>query len=413
MAQVDMNDPVVKAIVGARVKLLLEKPFFGTLATRLEMVDGSKWCKTAATDGRKLYYNREFVKAQSMAQLLFLCGHEVLHCVYDHLGRRGSRDPKIWNMANDYIVNYTLIKEGVGKMPDGGLYDERYTDMMTSEEVYDLLIANSTTVKMTLDEHINMDSGGDGDDEGNGDGDGNTVEVRVMGKDGPPKLTEDDLNQIRNEIRAATLQAAQAVGAGKTPAGVRRLIDAFTKPKMDWRQLLETHIKSTLKDDYTFQRVNRRTWSGGGNAVFPGMSNAETIDIAISIDTSGSMTDDMLRDFLGEVKGIMEMFSDFKITLWTFDCSIHNPQVFTMENLDDILTYDPKGGGGTTFEVNWEYMKDNDIMPQRFVMFTDGYPNMGWGDPDYVDTLFVMHGTTSIVAPFGISTYYEEKPARK
>ncbi len=247
MAQVDMNDPVVKAIVGARVKLLLEKPFFGTLATRLEMVDGSKWCKTAATDGRKLYYNREFIKAQSMAQLLFLCGHEVLHCVYDHLGRRGSRDPKIWNMANDYIVNYTLIKEGVGKMPDGGLFDERYTDQMTSEEVYDLLIANSTTVKMTLDEHINMDSGGDEDGDGDGDGQGKEVEVRVMGKDGPPKLTEEDLQQIRNEIRAATLQAAQAVGAGKTPAGVRRLIDAFTKPKMDWRQLLETHIKSTSR----------------------------------------------------------------------------------------------------------------------------------------------------------------------
>lgn len=404
MAILDLNDPVIKAIVEARVKLLLEKPFFGTLATRLELMDGSKWCKTAATDGRKLYFNREFIKAQTKAQLLFLCGHEVLHCVYDHLGRRGSRDPKIWNMANDYIVNYTLVKEGVGKMPDGGLFDERYTDMMTSEEVYDLLIANSTTVKMTLDEHISMDSG-EGDD-GDGDGDG-SVEVRVMGRDGPPKLTEDDLNQIRNEIRAATLQAAQSVGAGKTPAGVRRLIDAFTHPKMDWRTLLETHIKSTIKDDYTFQKVNRRSWSCG--AMFPGMNLMDTIDIAVAIDTSGSMSDDMLRDFLGEVKGIMEAFRDFKLTLWTFDTQVYGSKLFTAENLHEIMEYDPKGGGGTLFEANWEHMKDEGIEPQRFVMFTDGYPGNSWGDSEYCDTLFVMHGTTSIVAPFGISAYYDTK----
>jgi predicted metal-dependent peptidase len=82
----NLDDPVVKAIVAARVNLLLEKPFFGTLATRLTLVDASSWCKTAATEGRHFYYNREFIKSLTPAQLRFLIGHEVLHVVYDHMG---------------------------------------------------------------------------------------------------------------------------------------------------------------------------------------------------------------------------------------------------------------------------------------------------------------------------------------
>lgn len=396
------NDPVVKAITTARIKLLLEKPFFGNLATRLIIKEADDWCKTAATDGRHLYYNREFIKGLTPAELLFLLGHEVLHCVYDHLGRRGGRDPKVWNMANDYIVNYTLTKENVGKMPAGGLYDDKYNDTMTSEEVYNLLMKNSTTIKMTLDQHIDPQSGQPDDSDGEG---GKQVEVRVMGENGPPKLTEAEMQEIRNEIKSATMQAAQAVGADKTPAGVKRLIDAFTKPKMDWRSLLETHMKSSIKSDYTFQRMNRRSWSLG--AILPGMDFMDTVKLAIAIDTSGSMTDEMLRDFLGEVKGIMDTFQDFELTLWTFDTQVYNPQRFTMENADEILTYDPKGGGGTLFEVNWDYMKEEGLQPERFVMFTDGYPGNTWGDENYVDTLFVIHGGFTGEAPFGITAYYD------
>ena len=405
----NLNDPVVYAIVSARVKMLLEKPFFGALATRLQIVDASSWCKTAATDGRHLYYNRAFVAGLTPAQLMFLLGHEVLHCVYDHMGRRGTRDPKLFNMANDYIVNYTLVKEKMGDMPPGGLFDEKYTDHMTSEEVYDLLMKNSTTIKITLDEHLEMAGPGDEDGDGAG-GEGNQVEVRVMGKDGPPKLTEEDIQQIRNEVRAATMQAAQSVGAGNVPAGVKRLIEEFTQPKMDWRTLLDSHLKSTIKDDFTFQKISRRSLAGlgsGNESIMPGQSTLETIDIAVAIDMSGSISQEQARDMLSEVKGIMETFGDFRLHLWTFDTRVYGYKLFTANNLDEILEYDPQGGGGTSFECNWDYMKEHQIEPERFVMFTDGYPGYGWGDEDYVDTLFVIHGNTSIVAPFGLTAYYE------
>jgi predicted metal-dependent peptidase len=271
--------------------------------------------------------------------------------------------------------------------------------------VYELLMANSTVVKMTLDDHLEMAGPGDGA------GEGQTVEVRVMGKDGPPTLTEEDLQQIRNEVRAATMQAAQSVGADSVPAGVKRLIEEFTQPKMDWRTLLDSHIKSTIKDDFTFQKISRRSLAGmgsGNETIMPGQSTLETIDIAVAVDMSGSISKEQARDMLSEVKGIMETFGDFRLHLWTFDTRVYGYKLFTANNLDEIMEYDPQGGGGTSFECNWDYMKEHQIEPERFVMFTDGYPGYGWGDPDYVDTLFVIHGTTSIVAPFGLTAYYEE-----
>lgn len=409
---------VYREIVAARVKLLFDKPFFGNLATRLNAMEVT-WCNTAATDGRNLYYNRKFIKGLTKDQLLFLIGHEVLHCVYDHLGRRGGRDPKIWNMANDYIVNYTLKAEKVGIMPEVGLYDPKYTDEMSSEELYELLKKNSVTIKMPLDEHLDL-AGGEGDDDGKGDGDkdgdgngsGGSVEVTVMGKDGPPKLTPEDIQKIRNELRAAVIQNVQSLGAGNVPAGVRRMIHDLIEPKMDWRTLLDAHIRSAVKDDYTYQRLSRRTWAAGG-ALLPAQNFMETIEVDVSIDASGSMSEQMLRDILSEVKGIMQTFGDFKLRVWTFDTKVYLDSVveFTPENIDDIDSYPLLGGGGTQFECNWEYMKREDIEPHRFVMFTDGYPGGSWGDELYCDTLFVIHGNKTIVAPFGMTAYYEEKQA--
>ena len=447
MAMVDLNDPVVKEIVQARVYLLFNQPFFGNLATRLQLVDATSWCPTAATDGRKLYYNREFIKKLNRNELVFLIGHEILHAVYDHLGRRGSRDPQLWNMAADYIVNYTLVKENIGDMIKGGLYSEKYTDVMTSEEVYNHLKANSVQIQMPLDMHLEHEKdkkkdkqnqkqkgkgekgdkgdedgeGGSGDEEGedgdeDGDGQGNgkgNATVTVMGEgDGPPSLSEEDLEQIRNEVKSAVISAAQSVNAGSVPAGVRRMIEELTEPKMDWRELLEMHIKSAIKDDYTFRRLAKSSWGIsqmlGRRIILPGQNDAEKIDVVVTIDTSGSMSQQMLSDFLGEVKGIMEMFPDFMLRLFTFDTKVYDYMEFTPENIEEILTYPMSGGGGTMFECVFDFLKKQDIEPNKLVFMTDGYPGGSWGDEDFCDTLFVIHGSHSIVPPFGAVAYYDD-----
>ncbi len=396
---------VREKLITARIALLLKAPFFGNLATRLKLENADEWCPTAATDGRKFYYNSEFINKMPAKQVEFLMGHEVLHCVYDHMGRRGDRDPRVWNIADDYCVNQDLLDQRIGEKIPVGLFDTKYKGM-SAEEVYDDLMKNAKTIslddleKMLLDEHLD----GEGDNEGDGDGDSEGGDKEGKGK-GRPTLTEAEKKAIRDEIKEAMMAAAQTCAAGQLPAGVRRLIKDLTAPQLDWRTLLMQQIQSTMRADYTWSRASRKGWDM--DAVMPGSDWDKEIDICVSIDASGSMSDAMLRDILSEVKGIMESYTNFRLHLWSFDTEVYNATVFTADNLDDIMDWEVGGGGGTSFEANWEFMRDNDIVPKKFVMFTDGYPGNGWGDEEYCDTLFVIHGNKTIEAPFGITTYYE------
>jgi len=397
-AQVDAQ--VCEKIIGARIALLLKAPFFGNLATRLKVVNADDWCPTAATDGRNLYYNTEFLKKMPAKQLEFLIGHEVLHLVYDHMGRAGERDKRLFNVAADYCVNQDLLDQKIGEKIPVGLFDTKYRGW-SAEEVYDDLYKNADKIsiedleEMLLDEHL------DGDDSDNGDGEGEERE----GKGGRPKLTEEEKKQIRDEIKEAVMTAAQTVGAGNLPSGVKRLIKDLTEPQLNWRELLQQQIQSTIRADYSWTRPSRRGWHI--DAVLPGNDLEKEIDICVAIDASGSMSDDMLKDILSEVKGIMQSYNSFKLHLWSFDTEVYNTTVFTAENIDEIMEWEVGGGGGTMFEANWQYMIDNDIVPKKFVMFTDGYPGDGWGDENYCDTLFVIHGSTTITAPFGLTAYYD------
>ena len=106
----------------------------------------------------------------------------------------------------------------------------------------------------------------------------------------------------------------------------------------------------------------------------------------------------------------MQQFKDFRLRVWTFDTQVYAESFkeFTPMNADEIKDYNIIGCGGTDFECNWNFMEDNDINPDKFVMFTDGYPFGSWGNEAYCDTLFVIHGNDRIIPPFGEHAYYEK-----
>ena len=401
-----LDREIREKLITARVGLLLRASFFGNLATRLKLVNADEWCPTAATDGRNFYYNSRFVDMLKPKEVEFLFGHEVLHCVYDHFGRRGDRDPQLFNIANDYCVNADLKKHRVGEFITSVpcLYDPKYQDM-SSEEIYDILYENAEKIDIgslidkMLDEHL--------DGEGDGEGPGKDGDKPGSGM-GRPKLSAEERQKIKDEFKEAVLAAAAASdGAGNLPAGVKRIIQDMTAPKMNWRELIRMQLESTIKSDYTWLRSSRRGWHM--DAVMPGMKLEPMIDIAISIDASGSMGEAILKDVLSEVAGIMEQFPNYRIHVVSFDTEVYNPQQFDSENLDDITEYEVMGGGGTDFDCVFNYFKENEIEPKRHIMFTDGYPCGSWGDENYCDTVFIMHGTTSIVPPFGQFAYYEEE----
>ena len=391
-------------LITARIGLLLKAPFFGQLATRMTLTNADAWCGTAATDGRKFYYNSEFVDKMPLKQLEFLVGHEILHAVYDHMGRRGDRQPRLSNIAADYCVNQDLVEQRIGEKISVCpiLFDNKFKGM-SYEEVYDYLYQNANKIdikqleQMLLDEHLE-----DGDDQ---DGPGGNGKDNKDGK-GRPVLSKEERDAIRDEIKGAVIAAAQSAGAGNLPSGVKRLLKDLTEPVIGWKELLQQQIQSLAKNDYTWARPSRRGWHI--DAILPASKPGEMIDVCIALDQSGSISEADSKAFLSEIKGIMESFEEYRITIWCFDTEIYNMQSYTSDNIGDIMEYEPQGGGGTDFMANWEFMKEHNIEPKKFIMFTDGVPFGEWGEESYCETVWIIKGNPGCEPPWGIWAHYED-----
>jgi predicted metal-dependent peptidase len=402
------TDPNVDAqarerLITARIGLLLKHSFFGNLATRLTLTNADEWLTTAATDGRKFYYNSRFVMMLKQKEVEFLVGHEVLHVVYDHLGRRIDRDPEIWNIANDYAVNADLKKHKVGEMITTVpcLYEKKYENW-ASEDIYEDLMKNVQYISIDdlLDQMLDDHLDGDGDESEDGDGNENR-----KGK-GRPKLSDAEKEEIRQEMKQAILNAAQQSEAGSMPAGVERLIKQMTDPVMPWRELIQTNLTSAIKSDYTWMRPSRRSWHM--DAIMPGMNPGEEIDVDIYIDMSGSISNKQGMQFLSEVAGMMDAFDGYNLRVTCFDTKCYNTQEFSSENMENIEEYELHGGGGTDFDCIFDDLKEAGRVPNRLIVFTDGYPFGSWGDADYCDTTWIIHGDPNPNPPFGTYAIYDD-----
>jgi len=394
-------------LISARVGLLLRHSFFGNLATRLKLTNADEWLATAATDGQKFYYNSRFIMLLKPKEVEFLVGHEVLHVVYDHMGRIGSRDPQMFNIANDYAVNADLKRHGVGTFITSVpcLYEKKY-DGKPSEEIYDDLMKNvkqidiNSLLDQMIDDHLE-DEG-----EGNGEGEGEEGGEESKGK-GRPKMSPEERERLRQEMKQAIISAASTCEAGQLPLGVERLIKQHTDPVMPWRELIQTNLISAIRADYSWMRPSRRGWHM--DAIMPGMNPGEEIDVVVSLDMSGSISNSQAQAFLGEIGGMMDAFDGYKVHVFCFDTNTYNPQDFNSDSMDTIDEYEPQGGGGTDFDCIFEYLKENAIDPKRLIVFTDGYPCGSWGDPEYCDTTWIIHGDKNPNPPFGTFALYDDK----
>lgn len=394
----DFAEAMDKIIV-ARVSAMFDQPFWGRIVPRLEVQDVTDegWCPTAATDGTHLFINRDFVNALPNAkQVLFLIAHEIGHCVFDHFGRRGDRDPEIWNWAGDFKINSVLIKARVGEritiVPI--LYDPKYDDLCT-EEIYDELIKNPPpNMPRTLDVHLDISKDGE-------PGKGKSA----------PKISEEQAKAIKDQFRQAVLDAAQQAGMDKVPGAIRELIKEFTEPQINWRELIRQTVQSMVKADYTWMRPNKKMWGTG--IYLPGSNYDDTVDLGVAVDISGSINTAIFRNIFSEINGIMDQFRGFRIKVWSFDTSVTEPHDYTEENREELLNYPLRPGGGTDFMCNWTWMRENQIEPKKLIVITDGYPFGDWGIDGYCDTVFIIHGSNDIKPPFGSWAYYNPKKEHK
>lgn len=414
-------------MVVARSILLKDQPFWGILALGLTLVEDDQCIlPTMATDGLHLIYNASFVRKLKKGELIFAIAHEIEHCIYKHVGgltRRAGRHKRLWNIAGDYVINLELVKARVGKKIEtiGILVDEKF-DNMSTEEVYDYFIQHPDEVpdQGSFDLHIEIevvpDDQFDGSQEGGGDPNSGKYRVRMKQSD----FEKMDAKWKQQVVQAASAQKEHddrtGNSAGNLPAFVQRMLEDLATPRINWRHALQRYVRAVLMRGYSYDRPHKATFHTG--LTIPGFRTRKNeLDCAVCIDTSGSVSQAQLAVFLGELDGIMQSFGAFHIKAWVFEGTVNENSVTDFKKhgsgtWDDIKKFLPKvtGGGGTNYEDNWRYMKENRIKPRLLLMLTDGYPVGSWGDPGYCPTIFMMFGNAERTKPpFGIGIHYEDE----
>jgi predicted metal-dependent peptidase len=402
-----MTDDVETKLSAARTRLILDKPFLGALVLRLPMVAGDpKWCKSTATDARTFYYNKQYIDSLSLAQTQFVLAHEALHCALSHFARRQHRVKHRWDLACDFAVNPLLIKDGLTPTPDA-LYIEQF-DGMTAEEIYPNLDDNMDEEPQDqhlYDEQNESDSdrnqgeglGDQGDNprqEGEGSGREGELDQNAGGAPQPPPLSETEKQNLAVQWQQRLAGAAQqAMQAGKMGAAMARMVDHMLQPQLPWRMLLARYMSAIARDDYSYMRPSRRE----GDAIFPSLRSSQ-VDMTIVLDTSGSVDDDEIAQFLGEVNAIKGQLRA-RITVHACDAELSAEGPWTFEAWEDIeLPDELHGGGGTSFVPAFEWANRLDHQPDLFVYFTDAEGEFPQAEPPY-PVLWLVKGKATV--PFG------------
>ena len=347
----------------ARTELVLRYPFFGKLALQLELVESDQF-ETMATDGQRLYYNREWVLSITHKERVGVIAHEVLHVVFKHHLRRNNRDKYFWNVAGDYVINDVLFEDGF-VLPEGGLYDSKYSGWST-EKVYDDVYQQ----KDDPDSPFYMNG------EGEGEGEGKSMpsmcgEVIDAVNDNGDALSDADKKELEREISVSVLQAVQsAKGIGDKGGAFTKMINSYKEDKVDWEDVLANHMLDNLvPSDYNFNNPDRRFIYQ--DMYLPSVEKEPNQNIAIAIDTSGSIYEDTKAMFLDAINNIIDVGKPAKISL--LYCDNHIQEVKTFHKGEKI-TLDHLWGGGTDYEPVFKYIDkelDNDI--SYLVYLTDGY----------------------------------------
>lgn len=345
-------------ITKAKVVLISDHPFFGALLMRYPIVEDSKRCPTMATDGRRVWYNDTFTSSLTRQECTGVLAHEACHIAFLHHLRIGTRNPMLWNVACDFAINL-ILKESGFTLPANGLIDQKYAGM-SAEHIYDLLIDDIKNGKIKI---VYVD--------GTSDGTGRSViKAQDWGDvEMPEGMSESERSAEEAETRVRVLQAAEtAKSRGKLPAAFQGLINEFLEPKVNWRDRLRTFIGGNRPDDYSYRRPNRKHMILS-NLYLPTVEYTGAGTVVIGVDSSGSVSNLELAQFLGEIKAIhSEMRPDALYILWV-DTQIHHVGFYgPNDEFDDNKRY---ACGGTVLRPAFDWVEENGVKPDSFIFLTD------------------------------------------
>jgi len=396
-----MSDDIETRLSAARTRLILDRPFLGALVLRLPMkATKPERCKTIGTDVRALYYNPEYISQLSLEQTQFVLAHEALHCALSHFARREHRVKQRWDVACDLAINPLLIQDGL-KPPPGILLKSGFEGMM-AEEIYPYI--DEDTEDETHDDHFydkentsrDSSAGGqsqEGDqDSGRGSDRDEDSEPEQGGQ--PQPLSESEQEQLAVQWRQRLAGAAQqARQAGKLGAAMMRLVDHLLQPQLPWRMLLARYMTAVARDDYSYQRPSRRE----GEAILPTLKSAQ-VNITVVLDTSGSIHDTEMQDFVTEIDAIKGQVRA-RLIMHACDAALCRNGPWVYEPWEAFsLPEGIYGRGGTRFTPVFEWLDQETLKPDLLVYFTDARGEFPKTEPDY-PVLWLVKGRGKV--PWG------------
>ena len=335
---------------------------------------------TAATDGLSIYYNPAFFLGLPAAQQIGVVIHETLHVAYLHMDRAFSLDMDVFNQAADHVINLQIIKHGF-QLPEWVLKDERFEGMST-EQVYKILIQ----------ENKNNPSGG---------------QPNPMGGDLLPAPKGETKESIKKKVEQILVQAVirakqEKAPPGSIPGDLGIEIDKLLNPKLPWQRILQRYVKAQAKEDYSWRRPNRRYFP---DKILPSLFSERLIDLAIAVDTSGSVSDHEFRHMVSEICSIFKMMKPEKITLLQFDTKLHTET--RIKSIRELLACKFTGRGETRVEPIMDWAEKH--KPQVMLVFTDGGFRIPQGYTKQTEsrTLWLIHNEPNYTAPFGKTVHYE------
>ena len=391
-----------KKVTQARTTLLLDKPWFGSLALRLHPV-ATTAIPMMGTDGTMLFYNPDWIEHTDSRVIIGTIAHEVLHCALLHVYRIGHRDTFRWNMACDYAINPLLIEDGF-KLPDGILDDAQYHGM-SAEQIYVKLPEPDPNRKPQPDfqppqtpkpgdgpsqpggPNPSSDPGDSGDGQGQGQGDGQDND----GDSSPEQMTAEDW-QIATEQ-----QTLAGNKGGTTPGFMRRELDRLRESRTDWRTILRRFVEQTIPSDYSWTNPNRRFVAQG--MYLPGTIRENCPRLGMGVDTSGSISQQALAQVMGELNEIMSEVHPAGLDVVYADSRVTRIESFDPE--DGPVELHPLGGGGTCFQPVFDYFNAQDEPPAAVLYFSEDLENSDRPvEPDY-PVLWISGINARRTVPFG------------
>lgn len=363
-------------LVKARTQAILEQPFLAGLLLRLQLKEDMD-CKAMGTDGEILAYNPTFVQQLPLSHLKSALVHEVLHCALCHHTRGKGRDHRLWNMACDYAIN-PLLKEQGCVLPAKSLIREDFKGM-EAEAIYLRLqreqAQDQTPPNQAGKQTANQPQSSPSVQPPSGQPDASPANNEKPKPQIPPEQwgevhapAEAKQKQSEQEWRQAWTQTRMiARKHGDLPGGLDRAVQQSRQTTMSWREALAQFMTVSAKRDYSFQRPNRRFLYQG--LYLPSMGVPALGPIVIAVDTSGSVTQELLDAFSAELIGLLQETQPESVTILICDYRIH-----------EVMSFDPtegaslklslKGGGGTSFVPVFEWVEQQSE-PSLLLYLTD------------------------------------------